>query len=88
MCFCAPKDRNLMKNGAVQKLRNGQRGEGNDDFVTYRYVYLWGEGGILWNNYVTVDTKFKNSKYPSNIFSEFLKASKGKVWMNFCANDT
>ena len=28
--------------GAVQKLCNGQRGEGVDDFVTYRYVYFWG----------------------------------------------
>ena len=33
--------------GAVKKLRNGQRGEGVDDFVTYRYVYLRGRGGIL-----------------------------------------
>ena len=32
--------------GAVQKLRNGQRGEGVDDFVTYRYVYVEGEGVI------------------------------------------
>ena len=30
--------------GTVQKLRNGQRGEGVDDFVTYRYVYLRGRG--------------------------------------------
>ena len=28
--------------GAVQKLRNGQRGEGVDDFVTYRYAYFRG----------------------------------------------
>ena len=28
---------------AIQKLRNAQRGEGVDDFVTYRYVNL--EGG-------------------------------------------
>ena len=28
----------------VQKLRNGQRGEGFDDFFTYRYVYLRGRG--------------------------------------------
>ena len=33
--------------GAVQKLRNAQRGEGVDDFVTYRYVNFEGEGGIL-----------------------------------------
>ena len=66
--------------GAVQKLRNGQRVEGVDDFVTYRYVYFWGgEGGILWNSYVTVDTKFENSKYPSNIFGAFMKASKVQV---------
>ena len=30
--------------GAIQKLRNGQKGEGVDDFVTYRYVYFEGEG--------------------------------------------
>ena len=30
--------------GAVQKLRNGQRGEGVDDFVTYCYIYLRGRG--------------------------------------------
>ena len=65
--------------GAVQKLRNGQRGEGVTDIVTYRYVYFWGEGGILWNSYATVDTKFENLKFPSNTFSAFLKASKGKV---------
>ena len=33
--------------GTIQKLRNDQRGEGVDDFVTYRYVYFEGEGGIL-----------------------------------------
>ena len=27
---------------AIQKLRNGQRGEGVDDFVTNRYAYLRG----------------------------------------------
>ena len=32
--------------GAVQKLRNGQRGEGVDDFVTYCYVYFEVEGVI------------------------------------------
>ena len=26
--------------GAIQKLHNGKRGEGVDDFVTYRYVYI------------------------------------------------
>ena len=30
--------------GAIQKLRNGQRGEGVHDFVTNRYVYFEGEG--------------------------------------------
>ena len=30
--------------GAIQKLRNGQRGEGVDDFVIYRYVYFEGKG--------------------------------------------
>ena len=33
--------------GAVQKLRNVQRGEGVDDFVTYCYVYFEGEGGVF-----------------------------------------
>ena len=32
--------------GTIQKLRNAQRGEGVDDFVTYRYVYFEGEGVI------------------------------------------
>ena len=46
--------------GAVQKLRSGQRGEGVDDFVAYRYIYLRGRGGTqraqtsifsaLWNH--------------------------------------
>ena len=36
---------------AIQTLRNGQRGEENNNFVTYRYVYLEGEG-YLDNNYV------------------------------------
>ena len=38
---------NLILFGAIQKLRNGQRGEGVDDFVTYRYVNFEGEGGYL-----------------------------------------
>ena len=29
--------------GALQKLRNGQRVDGVDDFVTFRYVYLRGK---------------------------------------------
>ena len=33
--------------GAVQKLLNAQRGEGVDDFVTYRYVNFEGQGGLL-----------------------------------------
>ena len=33
--------------GAIQKLRNGQKGEEVDDFVTYRYVYFEEERGIL-----------------------------------------
>ena len=33
--------------GAVQKSRNGQRGEGVDDFVTYCYVYFEGAGGYF-----------------------------------------
>ena len=32
--------------GAIQELRNGQRGRGRQ-FFTYRYVYFEGEGGIL-----------------------------------------
>ena len=31
--------------GAVQKLSNGQRGEGVDDFVTYCYVFFEEGGG-------------------------------------------
>ena len=50
--------------GAVQTLRNVQRGEGVTDFVTYRYVYFEGGGGILWHSYVTADTQFENSKRP------------------------
>ena len=53
------------KLGAIQKLRNGQKEEGVNDFVTYRYVYFEGKGDILRNNYVTVDTKFENLK---NVF--------------------
>ena len=34
-------------NWAVKKLRNGHRGEGFDDFVTFRYVYFEGGGGIV-----------------------------------------
>ena len=33
--------------GAVQKLRNVKRGEGVDDFVTYRYVNFEGGGGYF-----------------------------------------
>ena len=32
------------KKAANQKLRNGQKREGVNDFVTYRYVYFEGEG--------------------------------------------
>ena len=46
--------------GAIQKLRNIQRGEVVNNFVTYRYVYFEGEGGILQINYVTADIKFEN----------------------------
>ena len=35
---------NVNSLGAVQKLRNSPRGEGVDDFFTYRYVYLRGRG--------------------------------------------
>ena len=31
--------------GAIQKIHNCRRGEGVDDFIIYRYVYLEGEGG-------------------------------------------
>ena len=68
-----------MIKGPSKNYVTARGGEGVDDFVTYRYVYFWGEGGILWNSYVTVDTKFENSKYPSIIFGAFLKASKGQV---------
>ena len=30
--------------GAIQKLRNSQRGEGVKDIVTYRYIYFEGKG--------------------------------------------
>ena len=30
--------------GAIQKLRDGQRGGGLEYFVAYRYVYFQGEG--------------------------------------------
>ena len=45
--------------GAVQKLRNGQRGEGVADFVVYRCVYFGGR-----HSYVTADTQCENSKNP------------------------
>ena len=35
------------KLGAVQKLRNSQRGEGVNDFVTYRSIYFEGEGVFM-----------------------------------------
>ena len=38
------------------------RGEEVDVFVTYRYVYLEGGGGILRNSYVTANIQFENSK--------------------------
>ena len=34
---------------AIQKLRKGQRGEGADDFLKYRYVYFEGEGRYFMN---------------------------------------
>ena len=47
--------------GAIQKLRNVQRGEGVDDFVTYSYVYFEGEGRVICDNsYVTADNQFEN----------------------------
>ena len=65
--------------GTVQKLRNDQRGEGVNDFVTYRYVHFEGEGDILWNSCVTVDTTFESSKCPIfSIFSALRKSSKIK----------
>ena len=33
-----------------------RRSEGVNDFVTYCYVNFEGEGGILWDSYVTADT--------------------------------
>ena len=41
-----PRSLKITLLGAIQKLRNGQRGEGVDDFVTYCYVYFEGGGGI------------------------------------------
>ena len=40
-----------MSTGAVQKLRNDQRGEGVDDFVTYSHAYFegdWGGVGVIY----------------------------------------
>ena len=47
------------KLGPIQKLRNKWRGEGVNDFITYRYVYFEREGGILRNNYVTSNKKLR-----------------------------
>ena len=33
--------------GAIKKLRDGLRGEGINDFVTYCYIYFEGEGGYF-----------------------------------------
>ena len=33
--------------GASKNYVTARGGEGVDDFVTYRYVYFWGRGGIL-----------------------------------------
>ena len=37
----------ILSFGAIQKLRNGQRGEGVEHFVTYRDVYFEVEGGYF-----------------------------------------
>ena len=51
--------------GAIQKLRNGQRGEEVDDFVRYRYVYFEGERRVILRKcYVTANRKFENYKSP------------------------
>ena len=51
--------------GAVQRLRNGQRGGGGRRFCYISLRIFLGEGGgILLNSYVTVDTEFENSKCP------------------------
>ena len=34
--------------GAIQKLCNGRRGKGIDDFVTHCYVFFEGEGGVFY----------------------------------------
>ena len=46
--------------GPSKNYVTAKGGEWVDDFVTYRYVYFEGEGGILRNNYVTADTKFES----------------------------
>ena len=80
--------RRNFKLGAVQKLRNVQRGEGVDDFVTYRHVYFEGEGGILWNSYVTADTEFDNSKRAhTSIFSALWNHQNEKYRWNFVPNN-
>ena len=53
--------------GAIQKLRNGQKGEGVDDFVTYRYVYFE-EEGILPNSCVTAFANLRTQISLSSIF--------------------
>ena len=35
-------------------------GKGIDNFVTYRYVYFEGEGGIFRKSYVAADKQFEN----------------------------
>ena len=44
--YCSPQKGFF---GAIQKLRNVQRGEGFDDFVTYHYEYFEGEGGVIYD---------------------------------------
>ena len=60
ICMCHNQIDNTY--GAIQKLCNGKRRERVDDFVTYRYLYFEGGGGILWNSYVTTDSRIENSK--------------------------
>ena len=55
--------------GAIQKLRNSQRGEGVDDFVTYRYVYFEEEGGILQHSYVMASVKLRTQRALHSIIS-------------------
>ena len=63
---------------AVQKLHNGQRGEGVDGFVTYGCVYFEGEGEISQHSYVTASAKLRTQRALHSIFSVLWNHQKEK----------